>query len=202
LGLRECVVFQIGSQITSKFSNHPLVVEFIANLTSYPVLQVQTVMGLFGVEEVLSDIEQSMKREIFKTKISHLLPTVQDWVESKWALVRGTLTEFFLGLLPGGGTVLSSFASYAIEKRFSKTPEKFGSGMVAGAAGPEAPNNAATCRAFIPLLSLGIPGTAVMAIMLGPLILHGIQPGPLLIKDHPSLSGAWCAVCILEMGRY
>ena len=160
---------------------------------------VPVVMGLFGIGEVLSNLEQPIKREIFKTKIGHLFPTAHDWIESKGAIIRGSLIGFFLGCLPGGGTVLASFASYAIEKRFSKTPEKFGTGMIAGVAAPEAANNAATGGAFIPLLSLGIPGTAVMAIMLGALILHGIQPGPLFIKDYPNLF--WGVVTSMYIGN-
>ncbi|OHE25305.1 MAG: transporter [Syntrophus sp. RIFOXYC2_FULL_54_9] len=160
---------------------------------------VPVVMGLFGIGEVLSNLEQPVRREIFKPKIDRLLPTVQDWIDSTWPIIRGTLVGFFLGILPGGGAVLSSFASYAMEKRFSKSPEKFGTGMIAGVAGPEAANNSATSGAFIPLLSLGIPGTAVMAIMLGALMLHGIQPGPLLIKDHPNIF--WGVVTSMYVGN-
>jgi putative tricarboxylic transport membrane protein len=98
---------------------------------------VPVVMGLFGIGEILSNLEKPIKTEIFNTKISNLLPTVQDWIESKWALVRGSIIGFFLGILPGGGAVIASFVSYAVEKRFSKTPEKFGTGMIAGVAGPE-----------------------------------------------------------------
>lgn len=160
---------------------------------------VPVVMGLFGIGEVLYNLEQPIKREIHETKISHLLPTLKDWIESKWALVRGTIIGFFLGILPGGGAVIASFASYAIEKRFSKTPEKFGTGMIAGVAGPEAANNSATGGAFVPLLTLGIPANPVMAILLGALIIHGIQPGPFLIKDQPHLF--WGVVTSMYIGN-
>jgi hypothetical protein len=93
---------------------------------------VPVVMGLFGIGEILANLEQPFKREIFETRIGHLLPSLRDWIECKWALVRGSVMGFFLGILPGGGAVIASFASYAIEKRFSKTPEKFGTGRSRG----------------------------------------------------------------------
>ena len=111
---------------------------------------VPVVMGLFGIGEVLSNLEFEIKQDIFTKKVTHLLPTLQDWIESKWAIVRGSIIGFFLGILPGGRATLASFVSYAVEKRCSKTPEKFGTGMIAGVAGPEAANNAATGGAFIP----------------------------------------------------
>ncbi|MFH1757888.1 MAG: tripartite tricarboxylate transporter permease [Pseudomonadota bacterium] len=148
---------------------------------------VPVIMGLFGISEVLLNIEQSMKREIYKTSLSHLLPTLQDWKDSIWAIIRGTFIGFFLGILPGGGAVIASFGAYALEKRISAHPEKFGSGMIEGVASPEAANNAASQGAFIPLLTLGIPANVVMAILLGALLIHGIKPGPLLMKNHPDL---------------
>ena len=160
---------------------------------------VPVVMGLFGIGEILSNLEQPIKREIFNTKISNLLPTVRDWIESKWALVRGPIIGFFLGILPGGGAVIASFVSYAVEKRLSKTPEKFGTGMIAGVAGPESANNSAAGGAFIPMLTLGIPANPVMAILLGALIIHGIQPGPFLIKEHPDLF--WGVITSMYIGN-
>jgi putative tricarboxylic transport membrane protein len=160
---------------------------------------VPVVMGIFGIGEVLSNLELQITRDIYKTKISHLFPTLQDWIESKWAIVRGSIIGFFLGILPGGGAVISSFASYAIEKRCSKTPEKFGTGMIAGVAGPETANNAATGGAFIPLLTLGIPANAVMAVLMGALMIHGIQPGPLLIHKYPNLF--WGVVTSMYIGN-
>lgn len=160
---------------------------------------VPLVMGVFGIGEVLSNLELEIKRDVYITKITHLLPTLQDWIECKWAIVRGTLIGFFFGILPGGGATISSFAAYAVEKRFSKTPEKFGTGMIAGVAAPESANNAATGGAFIPLLSLGIPGTGVMAVLMGALIIHGIQPGPMLIHQHPDLF--WGVVTSMYIGN-
>jgi len=160
---------------------------------------VPVVMGLFGISEVMLNVEQSMERSIFKTKIEHLLPTVKDWAASLGPITRGTILGFFLGVLPGGGAVISSFVSYAVEKRISKHPEKFGTGAIEGVAGPEAANNAATGGAFIPLLSLGIPANAVMALLLGAFIIHGVQPGPMLMKEHPQLF--WGAVTSMYMGN-
>ena len=142
-------------------------------------------MGLFGISEILVNMEQSLEREIYETEIKGLLPTLQDWVVCKWAILRGTLLGFFLGILPGGGAVVSSFASYAIEKRFSKYPEKFGAGVIEGVAAPETANNAAAQASFIPLLSLGIPPNVVTAVLFGGLLIHGIQPGPLPDSKAP-----------------
>jgi putative tricarboxylic transport membrane protein len=160
---------------------------------------VPLVMGLFGISEILINIEQPLKREIYETKIKGLFPSLQDWVVTKWAILRGTLIGFFLGILPGGGAVLASFVSYGIEKRFSKYPEKFGTGVIEGVAAPESANNAAAQASFIPLLSLGIPPNVVMAVLFGGLLIHGIQPGPLLIVKHPDLF--WGVVMSMYMGN-
>jgi putative tricarboxylic transport membrane protein len=160
---------------------------------------VPVVMGLFGISEMLLNIEQKIDRDIFKTKVKGLLPTLQDWMQSKWAILRGTVIGFFLGILPGGGAVLSSFVSYAIEKRVSKYPEKFGTGMIEGVAGPESANNSAAQGAFIPLLTLGIPSNVVMAMLLGALIIHGVTPGPLLLTQHPQVF--WGVVASMYIGN-
>jgi putative tricarboxylic transport membrane protein len=128
---------------------------------------VPVAMGLFGISEVLLNLETEIKREILTTKMKNLFPTLKDWSVSIWSIVRGTILGFFLGIIPGGGAVVASFASYGLEKKVSKYPEKFGSGVIEGVAGPEAANNSATGGAFIPLLTLGIPTTATMAILLG-----------------------------------
>ena len=160
---------------------------------------VPAVMGLFGIAEVLLNVEHSIKRSVFETKIHHLLPTLQDWKDSIWAIFRGTSIGFFLGVLPGGGAVISSFVSYAVEKKVSRFPEKFGTGMIQGVAGPEAANNAATAGAFIPLLTLGIPANSVMAILLGAMMVHGMQPGPMLVQEQPALF--WGAVTSMYIGN-
>ncbi len=118
---------------------------------------VPVVMGLFGIAEILTNIEKEMKRDLFERRIKNLLPTLKDWKASKWPIVRGSLIGFFFGILPGGGAVISSFISYAVEKKVSKHPEKFGTGLIEGVAAPESANNSATGGAMIPLLTLGIP---------------------------------------------
>jgi putative tricarboxylic transport membrane protein len=160
---------------------------------------VPVVMGLFGISEVLLNVEQSIERSIFETKIKNLFPTLKDWADSIWAILRGTVIGFFLGVLPGGGAVISSFVSYAVEKKVSKYPEKFGTGIIQGVAGPEAANNAATGGAFIPLLTLGIPANSVMAILLGAMMIHGMQPGPMLVQEQPGLF--WGAVTSMYLGN-
>jgi putative tricarboxylic transport membrane protein len=151
-------------------------------------LSIATVaMGLFGVGEVLVNIERTVAPVLIKTKVKNLFPSKLDWAMSKWALVRGTLVGFFFGILPGGGPVLASFLAYGLEKRVSKEPEKFGKGAIEGVAAPESANNAAASSCFIPLLTLGIPATSSLAILFGAFLIHGITPGPFLIKDHPDV---------------
>jgi len=145
------------------------------------------IMGLLGVSEVLSNVEKRIYREVKKTPIHHLLPSRKDWRQSKWAILRGSVLGFFLGILPGGGAILASFVAYAIEKRTSRTPERFGKGAIEGVAAPESANNAAASGAFIPLLTLGIPSNVLMAILIGALMIHGINPGPMLMKEHPDI---------------
>jgi putative tricarboxylic transport membrane protein len=161
---------------------------------------VPVVMGLFGISEVLLNVEEKLsQREIFKTKFKGLLPNLQDWKESIWPILRGSGLGFFLGILPGGGAVISSFVSYGVEKKLSKHPEKFGKGAIAGVAGPEAANNSATAGAFIPLLTLGLPSNAVMAILLGALMIYNMPPGPRLITSHPNLF--WGVISSMYIGN-
>ncbi|MBW2149436.1 MAG: tripartite tricarboxylate transporter permease, partial [Deltaproteobacteria bacterium] len=160
---------------------------------------IPVVMGLFGVSEVLINVEIVIKRHISKTKIKGLLPSLQDWKDSIKPIFRGSFLGFFLGTLPGGGALIASFASYAMEKKLSKHPEKFGTGAIEGVAGPESANNSASQGAFIPLLTLGIPNNAVMALMLGALIIHGVQPGPLLMKEEPDIF--WGVIASMYIGN-
>jgi len=157
------------------------------------------VMGLFGISEILENLERTCQREIFKTRVKNLWPSVKDWVQARWAIARGSILGFVLGILPGGGAVIASFVSYSVEKKISKTPERFGKGAIEGVAGPESANNAAAGGSLIPLLSLGIPPNPIMAIFFSALIIHGIQPGPLLIRDHPDLF--WGLVASLYLGN-
>jgi putative tricarboxylic transport membrane protein len=160
---------------------------------------VPVIMGLFGIAEVLLNVEQSMKITIFNTNIRNLFPTLKDWAVSIGPILRGTGIGFFLGILPGQAPITSTFVSYVVEKKVSKHPEKFGTGMIEGVAGPEAANNATTGASFIPLLTLGIPANAVMAVLLGALMIHGITPGPMLIKQHPDLF--WGVVSSMYVGN-
>ncbi len=160
---------------------------------------VPVAMGLFGISEVLLNLETTLKRDIFKTSLKGLLPNLEDWRQSLWPIIRGSILGFFLGILPGGGGVIASFTSYAVEKRFSRHPERFGHGAIEGVAGPETANNAGTGGAFIPLLTLGLPSNAVMAILLGAMLIYGMQPGPMLIKAHPDLF--WGAITSMYIGN-
>ena len=144
-------------------------------------------MGLFGVAEVFNSLEKTKSTKILKVKIKNLFPTRLDWLQSKWAILRGTLVGFFLGILPGGGPVLSTFIAYGVEKRVAANPERFGKGAIEGVASPEAANNAATSTSFIPLLTLGIPPNVVLAVLYGAFLIHGVVPGPLLIQEHPDV---------------
>jgi putative tricarboxylic transport membrane protein len=132
-------------------------------------------------------------------KIAGLLPTINDWRRAISPILRGSVVGFLLGILPGGGGVLGSFAAYTMEKRISKFPEKFGTGMIEGLAGPEAANNAASQGNFIPLLTLGIPCNALMALLIGALMIHGVQPGPLTITKNPDLF--WGTITSMYMGN-
>jgi putative tricarboxylic transport membrane protein len=160
---------------------------------------VPLVMGLFGISEVLINIEKTEKPQIFNEKLRHLWPSLKDWAESKWAILRGSLIGFLLGILPGGGAVLSSFVSYAVEKKISKHPERFGKGAIEGVAAPESANNSAAGSSLIPLVSLGIPANPAMAMLFSALIIHGIQPGPLFIKNNPTLF--WGLIASMYVGN-
>lgn len=160
---------------------------------------VPIVMGLFGIAEILSNLEQPPSREIFAARLRNLFPNREDWKRSSGPLARGSLLGFLIGILPGGGAVIASFLSYALEKRVSRTPERFGKGAIEGVAGPEAANNAAAGGAFIPLLTLGIPPNVVMALLLGAFVVHGLQPGPLLMTQSPGLF--WGIVASMYIGN-
>jgi putative tricarboxylic transport membrane protein len=160
---------------------------------------VPAAMGMFGIGEVLTNIEEGIKREVFSTRIKGLFPNLKDWKDSTWPMIRGTLIGFFIGILPGGGTVIPTFMSYTVEKRLSRYPEKFGTGVIEGVAAPETANNAATGGSMVTLLSLGIPANVTIAVLLGAFIIHGIQPGPLLMTQHPHLF--WGTIASMYIGN-
>ena len=155
-------------------------------------------MGMFGIAEVLSMIEKPLEQQVI-AKPKGLFPTKKDWKDSGGAIARGSVIGFFLGVLPGGGCTLASIAAYVTEKKFSKHPEKFGKGAIEGVAAPEAANNSAASGSFIPLLTLGIPANVVTAMLLAALMLHGVVPGPMMIKEHPDLF--WGVVTSMYVGN-
>jgi putative tricarboxylic transport membrane protein len=160
---------------------------------------VYVAMGFFGLGEVLTNLGRELTQETVATRITNLLPTRQDWKDSAKPIARGTVLGFFLGTLPGFGNAITTFVSYAIEKKFSKHPEKFGTGVIEGVAGPESANNAASSGTFIPLLSLGIPVNPSTAILIGALMILGLEPGPLLISSRPDLF--WGVVASMYIGN-
>jgi len=160
---------------------------------------VPVLMGLFGVAEVLLNIERVITRDVFVTKIKGLLPNREDWKRSIMPIARGTGIGFLMGVIPGPSNTISSFISYAVEKRLSKHPEQFGKGAIEGVAGPESANNSACAGNFIPVLTLGIPTSAVMAVIVGALIIHAVTPGPLLIKNNPDIF--WGTIASMYIGN-
>jgi putative tricarboxylic transport membrane protein len=156
-------------------------------------------MGMFGIGEILYNLEKELSTELVTNKISHLWPTLKDWAESKWAIVRGSIIGFFIGILPGGGALISSLVSYGVEKKISEHPETFGKGAIQGVAGPEAANNAAASTSFIPLLTLGIPGNPAIAMIFAALLIQGVQPGPFLITERADVF--WGVVASMYIGN-
>lgn len=156
-------------------------------------------MGLFGLSEVFTELEKSDVMNLAKAKIKNLLPSREEWRQSVGPIARGSVLGFFLGILPGGGGIIANFMSYIMEKRLSKHPERFGTGEIAGVAGPEAANNAAAGGALIPLLSLGIPMNATVALLFAALMIHGVRPGPMLISEHPEMF--WGIVTSMYIGN-
>jgi putative tricarboxylic transport membrane protein len=160
---------------------------------------VPLIMGIYGISEVFLNIEKTVIAKVTRVSIKGLLPNVKDWRDSIKPILRGTGLGFALGILPGAGGIVSTFASYALEKKLSKHPERFGAGAIEGVAGPESANNAATGGAFIPLLALGIPCNVVMAMLLGALMIHGVRPSPFLMSEHPDL--VWGLIASMYVGN-
>jgi putative tricarboxylic transport membrane protein len=148
---------------------------------------VTVAMGMFGLGEIVRNLEDESVRSVMATKITGLWPTKEDWRRMTPSILRGTMIGSALGILPGSGSILGSFGAYAIEKKVSKYRAEFGKGAIEGVAAPEAANNAGAQTSFIPMLTLGIPSNPVMALMIGAMIIHGIQPGPPVVTSQPAL---------------
>ncbi len=156
-------------------------------------------MGLFGIGEIMKNLEQPESERSVMAKIERLWPTMQDFHDSWRAVLRGTAVGTFLGVLPGGGALLASFAAYTFEKRIAKDPSRFGKGAIEGVAAPESANNAGAQTSFIPLLTLGIPSNALIALMAGAMMIHGIAPGPQVMTKQPELY--WGLIASMWIGN-
>ncbi|MFL6565005.1 MAG: tripartite tricarboxylate transporter permease [Burkholderiales bacterium] len=156
-------------------------------------------MGMFGTAEIIANLDLKDKREVFLSKVTHLYPTKDDLKRSWASILRGTALGSCLGILPGGGALLASFGAYTLEKKISSHPEQFGKGAIEGVAGPESANNAGAQTSFIPMLTLGIPGNAVMALMIGALMIQGIAPGPQVMNEKPQLF--WGLIASMWVGN-
>src|ERR1700726_4184223 len=156
-------------------------------------------MGVFGFAEIMRNLEQTESREVIKANLTGLMPTWPDLKASAGAIGRGTVLGSILGILPGGGAVIASFAAYTFEKKMAKDPSRFGRGAIEGVASPESANNAAAQTSFIPLLTLGIPPNAVMALMVGAMTIHGIVPGPQVMQKQPEL--VWGMIASMWIGN-
>src|SRR5438876_8756123 len=160
---------------------------------------VTVAMGVFGYAEIMRNLEQTESRDLVQAKITGLWPTWKDFKDSAGAIGRGTILGSILGILPGGGAVIAAFAAYTFEKKIAKDPSRFGRGAIEGVASPESANNAAAQTSFIPLLTLGIPPNAVMALMVGAMTIHGIVPGPQVMTKQPELF--WGMIASMWIGN-
>jgi putative tricarboxylic transport membrane protein len=157
------------------------------------------VMGTFGIAEVLVSAEEFSKVEPIKVKFRELFPAAKEILQCRWAMLRGTLIGFVIGVLPAAGPTIASFVTYGVEKSVHKHPERFGTGVIEGLAGPEASNNAATSGAMVPMFALGIPGSGATAVMLGALILYGLKPGPMLFVENADF--VWAVMASMFIGN-
>jgi TctA family transporter len=186
----------VGTDVNSGVMRFTFGVPALAEGISFAALA----MGMFGIAEVIYNLEQRGKdREVFTSRLGRVLPSRSDLSSSKWSIARGTALGSVLGILPGGGALLSSFAAYAVEKKFAAAPRHFGDGDIRGVAAPEAANNAGAQTSFIPMLTLGVPSNPTMALMIGALIIQGIQPGPQVMTQRPELF--WGIVASMWIGN-
>src|SRR5689334_8211568 len=160
---------------------------------------VPVAVGLFGLGEILATPSHQVTSQVIKPKLRELWPNRLEWRAAGWPIARGSVLGFLIGIIPGSAHIISSFMSYALERRISRTPEEFGKGAVAGVAGPESANNAASTGAFVPMLALGIPTGPVTAVLMAALLIHGVPPGPTLVNDHPQVF--WGFVASMYVGN-
>lgn len=160
---------------------------------------VPVAVGLFGLGEILSTPSHKVTGEVIAPKFRELLPNRKEWREAAWPIGRGTVLGFIIGIIPGSAHIISSFLSYALERKLSKHPEEFGKGAVAGVAGPESANNSASTGAFVPMLALGIPTGPITAVLIGALMVHGVNAGPQLVTEHPDVF--WGFVASMYVGN-
>ncbi len=161
---------------------------------------VPVAMGIFGLGEIISNLESRLRNNVQSNRLTSLWPSREEMRRSVPAVMRGTALGSFLGILPGGGPTLAAFSSYTLEKKLSRRPEEFGEGAVEGVAGPESANNAASQTSFIPMLTLGIPSNATMALMIGAMMIQGIQPGPQVMSSQPALF--WGLIASMWIGNF
>ena len=189
------VLATVGTDLETGQERMTLGIQDLSDGVDFAVLA----MGIFGFAEIVRNLENPETRDVVRAAIGRLWPTKADFRASYFPILRGTLTGAILGILPGNGAVLGPFASYTMEKKLAKDPSRFGRGAIEGVAGPEAANNAGAQTAFIPLLTLGIPPNAVMALMVGAMTIHGIIPGPQVMTKNPELF--WGMVASMWLGN-
>src|SRR5581483_6396140 len=173
----------IGTDVNSGMQRYTFDVPALADGIGF----VTVAMGMFGLGEIIRNLENEATRSVIAKEITSLMPTKEDWKRMIPPILRGTALGSAVGILPGSGSIMGSFASYSLEKKVSKYSKEFGKGAIEGVAGPESANNAGAQTSFIPMLTLGIPSNPVMALMIGAMIIQGIQPGPLVITEQPAL---------------
>jgi TctA family transporter len=186
----------IGTDVTSGAQRYTFDIPQLADGIGF----VTVAMGMFGLAEIIRNLEQEGSRSVMVTKITNLMPTKEDWKRVIGPILRGTAIGSAVGILPGSGSILGAFAAYSIEKKVSKNSAEFGKGAIEGVAAPESANNAGAQTSFIPMLTLGIPSNPVMALMIGAMIIQGIQPGPSVMKEQPAL--VWGIIVSMWIGNF
>jgi putative tricarboxylic transport membrane protein len=186
----------IGTDVTSGVQRYTFDIPQLADGIGFVVVA----MGMFGLAEIIRNLEAESERSVIIAKITNLMPTREDWKRMVAPILRGTAIGSAVGILPGSGSILGAFAAYSIEKKISKNSAEFGKGAIEGVAAPEAANNAGAQTSFIPMLTLGIPSNPVMALMIGAMIIQGIQPGPSVMKEQPAL--VWGIIVSMWIGNF